>query len=73
MFEASTFKEEVAKRVKAGAALFPQSLTLSKQLVRGHSIEELRAANKTELELIKSRWVSDECMQAIMGFMNRRK
>jgi len=73
VFEASTFQEEVAKRVKAGAALFPNSLRLSKQLVRNHSVEQLQAANKTELELIKSRWVSDECMQAIMSFMNRRK
>lgn len=73
VFEASTFKAEVAKRVQSGAALFPNSLRLSKQLIRGHTVEQLRAVNKTELDLIKERWVSDECMQAIMAFMNRRK
>ena len=73
VFEASSFQEQVSAKVKAGAALFPQSMKLSKGIIRQHDREALHAANKEEVALIKTRWVSDECMQAIMNFMNRKK
>ena len=46
----------------------PQSLALSKQLVRSVELERLHAANDAEVERLVERWQSDECMAAIMGF-----
>ena len=49
-----------------------QSLSKSKQLMRGVHRAELHAANAAECELLEERWLSDECAQAIMAFMQRK-
>ena len=50
-----------------------QSLAKSKQLIRNTDIEELLKVNEEECELLEERWLSDECMKAIMAFMERKK
>uniref|UniRef100_A0AAR2L0C4 Enoyl-CoA delta isomerase 2 n=1 Tax=Pygocentrus nattereri TaxID=42514 RepID=A0AAR2L0C4_PYGNA len=68
VFPDSSFQSEVWTRLKAYAKLPPKSLALSKQLIRGVEKDQLHAVNVTEVERLKERWVSDECMQAIMSF-----
>jgi peroxisomal 3,2-trans-enoyl-CoA isomerase len=73
VFEHGSFAAEVRARAEAAAALPPQSLSLSKQLVRGHSREALKTACDKELALIQERWISDECVSAVMAFVSRKK
>ena len=53
--------------------LFSQSLQKSKELLRRVDIQGLDEANARECELLEERWVSDECMKAILEFMQRKK
>ena len=45
---------------------------LSKQLIRDSSRYLLHGANEKELTLFEERWLSEECMQAVMAFMQRK-
>ena len=49
-----------------------QSLLLSKQLIRDSSRDLLHEANEKECALLEERWLSEECMQAVMAFMQRK-
>ena len=51
---------------------FFQSLRLSKQLIRDSFRGMLHEANEKEAALLEERWLSEECMQAIMNFMARK-
>ena len=51
---------------------FFQSLLLSKQLIRDFFSDLLHGANEKEFTLLEERWLSEECMQAIMAFMQRK-
>ena len=67
---------ELAKKVaevgEALASLPPGSMRDSKRILReGMGATELHAANKRECELLRERWVSDECMGAIMAFLTK--
>jgi len=73
VFEDGDFKAKTAERVAQIAALPPQSLLLSKQLMREKHLPALQAANTAECDLIKSRWLSDECMNAVMAFLTKGK
>ena len=48
---------------------FFQSLLLSKQLIRDFFSDLLHGANEKEFTLLEERWLSEECMQAVMAFM----
>ncbi|XP_066540041.1 enoyl-CoA delta isomerase 2, mitochondrial [Hoplias malabaricus] len=72
VFPDSSFQSEVWTRLKAYAKLPPNSLALSKQLIRGVEKEKLYAVNVAEVERLVERWVSDECMQAIMTFFQAK-
>lgn len=73
VFEDASLQEEAMSRAKTLAALPPQSMVLSKGIVRkGMGAEDLKRVNKEECELLQERWVSDECMQAIMKFFSRK-
>nr|XP_042716511.1 enoyl-CoA delta isomerase 2 isoform X3 [Chrysemys picta bellii] len=67
-----TFEKEVWIRLKAYANLPKNSLALSKQLIRGVEKEKLHAVNCQECELLRERWLSDECMNAIMSFFGKK-
>jgi peroxisomal 3,2-trans-enoyl-CoA isomerase len=98
---AREFKEEVAKRTRAIAALPPQSLRLSKGIIQATDMETLckvrgaamllcirffrdavwcalaaglawRQVNVAECDLLRERWVSDECIGALTKFMTRK-
>jgi len=73
VFDMADFKASVAERVDALAALPPKSMRLSKALVRDRVRAELHRVNKAECDLLQERWISDECMGAIMEFMARKK
>ncbi|XP_055038323.1 enoyl-CoA delta isomerase 2 [Misgurnus anguillicaudatus] len=72
VFPDSSFQTEVWTRLKAYAKLPRNSLALSKQLIRGVEKEKLHAVNDAEVERLVERWLSDECMQAIMSFFQSK-
>ncbi|CAB1340735.1 unnamed protein product [Coregonus sp. 'balchen'] len=72
VFPDSSFQTEVATRLKAYAKLPRNSLALSKQLIRGTEKERLHSINDKEVERLVERWLSDECMQAIMSFFQAK-
>jgi peroxisomal 3,2-trans-enoyl-CoA isomerase len=71
VFDEGSFQAEVAERVKSAASLPPQALTLSKKIMRDRDIPAMEAANDAECKLIKERWLSEECMSAIMAFLSK--
>uniref|UniRef100_A0AAY5EHE4 Delta(3)-Delta(2)-enoyl-CoA isomerase n=1 Tax=Electrophorus electricus TaxID=8005 RepID=A0AAY5EHE4_ELEEL len=72
VFPDGSFQSEVWTRLKAYAKLPPKSLALSKQLIRSKEKEKLHAVNDAEVERLIERWLSDECMQAIMNFFQAK-
>ncbi|XP_067857879.1 enoyl-CoA delta isomerase 2, mitochondrial isoform X2 [Heptranchias perlo] len=72
VFPDSTFQKEVWKRLHAYAKLPKNSLAFSKQLIRGVEKEKLHAVNAQECERLVERWLSEECMNAIMGFFQKK-
>jgi hypothetical protein len=68
------FDSIVAARAREMAALPRGALAAAKALGRaawGEGV--LTRTNELEVEVIKERWVSKECMDAISAFMSRRK
>lgn len=72
VFPDSSFQKEVWTRLKAYAKLPPNSLALSKQLIRSAEKEKLHAVNDAEVERLVERWTSDECFTAIMNFFQAK-
>ena len=72
IFPKNDLQNQVKEIVSEIAQLPPQSVLKSKSLIRstfGHMLEE---ANAKECELLRERWLSEECMQAIIKFMERK-
>ncbi|XP_012672374.2 enoyl-CoA delta isomerase 2, mitochondrial [Clupea harengus] len=72
VFPDGSFQTEVWTRLKAYAKLPRNSLALSKQLIRAADRERLHSVNDQEVERLVERWLSDECMQAIMSFFTAK-
>lgn len=72
VFPDSSFQSEVWTRLKAYAKLPPNSLAFSKQLIRSMDKERLHAVNDAEVERLVERWMSDECLNAVMNFFQAR-
>ncbi|XP_008400379.1 enoyl-CoA delta isomerase 2 isoform X2 [Poecilia reticulata] len=72
VFPDSSFQSEVWTRLKAYARLPPQTLALSKQLVRSVEKERLYAVNDAEVERLMERWTSEECFSAVMSFFQAK-
>ncbi|XP_068160065.1 enoyl-CoA delta isomerase 2 [Antennarius striatus] len=72
VFPDSSFQTEVWPRLKAYAQLPPNSLALSKQLLRSAEKDRLHAVNDAEVELLVERWMSDECFNAVMSFFQAK-
>lgn len=72
VFPDSTFQKEVWARLKAYAKLPPNSMRISKELIRKNEKEKLHAVNAEECRVLQGRWVSDECMNAVMSFLSRK-
>lgn len=73
IFPKDTLKEKVGKIVQELADLPHQSVVKTKELVRSTMIDLLEETNARECELLRERWLSEECMQAILKFMERRQ
>ncbi|XP_042724893.1 enoyl-CoA delta isomerase 2 isoform X1 [Lagopus leucura] len=72
VFPDSTFQKEVWARLKAYASLPKNSLAVSKQLLRNIEKEKLHAVNSQECEVLIERWLSDECLNALATFFQRK-
>ncbi|XP_020829473.1 enoyl-CoA delta isomerase 2 [Phascolarctos cinereus] len=72
VFPDSTFQKEVWTRLKAYSRLPAQTVMASKQLLRGFEKETLHRVNFEECTLLCERWHSDDCINAIINFMNRK-
>lgn len=72
VFPDSSFQSEVWTRLKEYAKLPPNSLALSKQLIRSAEKERLYAVNDAEVERLTERWTSDECFNAVMSFFQAK-
>ena len=49
-----------------------QSLSKSKELLRGVNREKLEEVNLVECELLEERLLSEECKTAVISFMRRK-
>ncbi|KAM4705449.1 enoyl-CoA delta isomerase 2-like [Rhinophrynus dorsalis] len=72
VFPDHSFQTEVWERLKAYASLPKNSLAFSKQLIRATEKETLHAVNVQECERLIERWLSEECMNAIINFFQNR-
>ena len=50
-----------------------KSLQKTKQLLRWVDREKLDRVNAQECDVLEERWLSEECMRAILDFMQRKK
>ncbi|NWX61052.1 ECI2 isomerase, partial [Promerops cafer] len=72
VFPDSSFQKEVWARLEAYASLPKNSLAVSKQLLRSMEKEKLHAVNSRECEVLTERWLSDECVNAIVSFFQKK-
>ncbi|XP_069349608.1 enoyl-CoA delta isomerase 2 isoform X2 [Eulemur rufifrons] len=72
VFPDSTFQKEVWTRLKTYAKLPPNALRISKEVIRNKEKEKLHAINAEECSVLQERWLSDECMNAVMDFLSRK-
>jgi peroxisomal 3,2-trans-enoyl-CoA isomerase len=47
-------------------------MRISKELIRKNEKEKLYAVNAEECTTLQARWLSEECMNAIMSFVSRK-
>ena len=72
-FEDDQFKSELLKRARTMAGFPPNALKQTKALVRDRIKSALLDANEKELTLLVERFMSDECVNAIMQFMMEQR
>ncbi|XP_071592621.1 enoyl-CoA delta isomerase 2 isoform X1 [Heliangelus exortis] len=72
VFPDRSFQKEVWARLEAYANLPKNSLAVSKQLLRSVEKEKLHAINSKECEVLQERWLSDECINAIVSFFQKK-
>ncbi|XP_046850699.1 enoyl-CoA delta isomerase 2-like [Xenia sp. Carnegie-2017] len=65
-------EKEINNRMKYMAALPPKSLSLSKKLCCSVELEKLHDVNNKECEVLAQKWLSEECAQAVMTFLQRK-
>ncbi|XP_004312409.1 enoyl-CoA delta isomerase 2 isoform X1 [Tursiops truncatus] len=72
VFPDSTFQKEVWVRLKAYSKLPPNAMRISKQVIRNTEKEKLHAINAEESNVLRERWLSDECMNAVVSFLSKK-
>lgn len=72
VFPDATFQKEVWNKLHAYAKLPKNSLIYSKQLIRGVDKETLHVVNAQECDRLEERWLSVDCINAIMSFFEKR-
>ncbi|KAL5467667.1 hypothetical protein EMCRGX_G031930 [Ephydatia muelleri] len=73
VFSQDEFKQKVKETVGELAKMPPQSLQKTKQLLRWVDRDKLDRVNAYECDVLEERWLSEECMKAILDFMQRKK
>lgn len=69
----SNFQQETAKKIQDYSRLPPQSMRLSRGLIRDSLRAELHRVNEAECTLLEERWQSEECAKAVMNFFSKSK
>ncbi|XP_007452151.1 PREDICTED: enoyl-CoA delta isomerase 2, mitochondrial [Lipotes vexillifer] len=72
VFPDSTFQKEVWARLKAYSKLPPNAMRISKQVIRNREKEKLHAINAEESSTLQERWLSDECVNAVLSFLSKK-
>ncbi|XP_030064558.1 enoyl-CoA delta isomerase 2 isoform X3 [Microcaecilia unicolor] len=72
VFPDNSFQKEVWTRLKSYARLPKNCLAFSKQLIRVLDKEKLHEVNRQECKRLVERWLSEECMNAIINFFQRK-
>jgi len=72
IIDETDFREEFEQTLTEYANLPPESLKLSKQLIRSNTLDKLKSINRHEIERLQTRWTTDECIEAIMTFFQRK-
>jgi peroxisomal 3,2-trans-enoyl-CoA isomerase len=72
VFDRSTFMTETGLLIKSYSELPIGSLIAAKKLIRKAESEALHRANKSEVEELRPRWGSEECLQAVLNFFQRK-
>ncbi|KAM8788195.1 enoyl-CoA delta isomerase 2 [Rhynchonycteris naso] len=72
VFPDSTFQKEIWTRLKAYSKLPPNAMRISKQIIRNVEKEKLHAVNAEECSVLQGRWLSDECINAVMDFLSKK-
>ncbi|XP_066124492.1 enoyl-CoA delta isomerase 2 [Saccopteryx bilineata] len=72
VFPDSTFQKEIWTRLKAYSKLPPNAMRISKQIIRNLEKEKLHAVNAEECSVLQGRWLSDECINAVMDFLSKK-
>jgi len=65
------FRKSVEEKLNYLASLPPKSLMYSKALNREREKEMLMRVNEEECVRLEERWLSDECMNAVMKFLSQ--
>jgi len=63
------FRDFIEKKTKELASLPPKSMMYSKALNRTREMETLKNVNEAECVRLEERWLSEECMNAVMAFL----
>lgn len=69
----ASFQQEVWPKIQAFAKLPVKSLVYSKALTRDMEKDILHQVNDAECERLVERWVSEDCVNAIINFFSRKK
>ena len=72
VFSRSSFETETPKLIRSYAKLPMGSLNAAKNLIRKTEMDQLHRANKSEVQELKIRWRSEECMEAVLNFFQNR-
>ncbi|KAJ0394950.1 hypothetical protein P43SY_000848 [Pythium insidiosum] len=73
-FGVADFDKQVQAKVDLLLSRYPNAMQQSKALIRSPAvIEELKAVNRRECDVLKKLWLGPECMDAIMKFQSRKK
>lgn len=73
VFPDASFQQEVWPKIQAFAKLPVKSLVYSKALTRDMEKDVLHQVNDAECDRLVERWVSEDCMNAIINFFSRKK
>ncbi|KAK2141673.1 hypothetical protein LSH36_1058g00001 [Paralvinella palmiformis] len=72
VFPDDIFQSEVWARIRKMSQLPPQTMHLSKSLIRAHHQDKLHQVNDKECKQLVERWQSEECANAVMKFFQSK-